>query len=75
MSSLFAEEAQVEIYERQQAPRQIGLIERPGNIGAAIAGLNLDLPMAFPDASIRARQPAHPDAINTTRPTQHQLHP
>jgi hypothetical protein len=39
MSSLFIDEARVEIYEGQQAPRQIGLIEGSGAIGAAVAGM------------------------------------
>lgn len=39
MSSLFVEHARVEIHEGQQAPRQIGLIEGSGAIGAAVAGL------------------------------------
>jgi hypothetical protein len=39
MSSLFVEAAHVEIYEGQQEPRQIGLIEGAGAIGAAVAGM------------------------------------
>lgn len=39
MSSLFIEEARVEIYEGQQVPRQIGVIEGSGAIGAAVAGM------------------------------------
>lgn len=39
MSGLFVDAALVEIYEGQQAPRQIGLIEGAGAIGAAVAGL------------------------------------
>lgn len=39
MSKLFVEQAQVEIFEGQQAPRQIGRIEGAGAIGAAVAGL------------------------------------
>lgn len=39
MSSLFVDGARVEIYEGQQTPRQIGLIEGAGAIGGAVAGL------------------------------------
>jgi hypothetical protein len=39
MSSLFVEEAHVEIYEGQQKPQQIGLIEGAGAIGADVARL------------------------------------
>lgn len=39
MSALFVDEAQVDIFEGQQEPRQIGRIEGSGAIGAAVAGM------------------------------------